>query len=277
MINVAFDQFDKRGLKSVLDAFKKANMGVAATVADNKPKREAGYQVKTATLTLDSGQVVVLKIKAEGSLYQAKLNGKVLAIKKYHDPNDFIKEVIAYAKENEGGYAKSKEKAALRATKIKVPTLAAVSIPLAQQVEALNSSLTEITAQNEDLNKQLFELTAPLEAKRTALAELNKELADEKARTETLQSEIDALEAQGYVLESAGKGKITKAELKNAMYEPKGEYFVEPQADGSMVVWLYKDGDYLNLATDKLLARFDVEELTKKSPYKYRVTRKEGK
>ena len=103
MVTIEFEDYTKKGLKSLLQKFDKAGFPVKETVADNKSKRENGYAIKTATLTFESGQTLVLKIKAGGSLYQAKLNGKVLAIKNYIKPDTFTDEVLAYVKENEPG------------------------------------------------------------------------------------------------------------------------------------------------------------------------------
>ena len=108
MISIDFDNFTEKGLKKVITTFEKQSLPVASVDATNRPKRESGFSVKAATLHFESGQKLLLKAKANGSVFQVKLNNKVLPIKNVDDLKKAVSEVIAFVKINEPKFLKQK-------------------------------------------------------------------------------------------------------------------------------------------------------------------------
>ena len=205
MVALDFENYNKKGLQSLLQKLEKAGLPVKDVVADNKSKRENGYAVKSATLTFESGQSLVLKIKAGGSLYQAKLNGKVLAIKNYIKAETFTDEVMDYVKANEPAYKKNKEKAMSR-VRVVAPKVKAVNTSIAEQVTVFSTSLEEIKGQTEAVRVQLDALTSPIAAKLNALGDLQNQIDAENSKSTELQAQLEGLKSG--IMESAGKPKM---------------------------------------------------------------------
>ena len=200
MVALDFENYNKKGLQSLLQKLEKAGLPVKDVVADNKSKRENGYAVKSATLTFESGQSLVLKIKAGGSLYQTKLNGKVLAIKNYIKAETFTDEVMDYVKANEPAYKKNKEKAMSR-VRVVAPKVKAVNTSIAEQVTVFSTTLEEIKGQTEAVRVQLDALTNPIAAKLNALGDLQNQIDAENSKSTELQLRLETLKSG--IMESA--------------------------------------------------------------------------
>lgn len=142
MIQLDFEKFNKIGLKPILKKIEKEGLTVSDVQGDNKAKRESGFQVKTATLTFESGQKLVLKAKAGGSIYQVRLNNKVLPIKHYDDLDKAILEIIDYVQANEKTYQKQKERQAAR-QKVTIPKVKPVSTSLADQINQFQQAVND--------------------------------------------------------------------------------------------------------------------------------------
>lgn len=192
MIDINFDKFNKTGLKQVLDKFEKASLPVAGVDADNKAKRESGFQVKTAIINFESGQKLQVKAKAGGSIFQVKLNGKVLAIKHVDDLDKAIQEVIEYVKANEPNYKKQRGKQLAR-QKVNVPKIKPVSASVAEQITQFQATIDETTAANGSLTDQIAELETSRTEKGNQVTALEGELDDLIAAGEILQAEYGRL------------------------------------------------------------------------------------
>jgi flagellar biosynthesis chaperone FliJ len=188
MININFDKFNKVGLKAVLDKFNKADLPVADVVADNKAKRESGFQVKTAAINFESGQKLIVKAKAGGSIFQVKLNNKVLPIKHVEDLDKAVDEVISYVKENEKNYEKQ-----LARQKVKVPTIKVANASVAEQITQYQTTVDETTAANEELKVQVDAAVTVRAPKDAEAATLETELKDLETAGEALQKKYDQL------------------------------------------------------------------------------------
>ena len=142
MINIDLDKFNKIGLKQIIARIEKEGLKITEVEADNKAKRESGFQVKTATLVFESGQKLILKAKAGGSIYQVRLNNKVVPIKHYDDLDKAVLEIINYVQVNEKNYLKQKEKQLAR-QKVTIPKIKPVSTSVAEQIDTLKAALGE--------------------------------------------------------------------------------------------------------------------------------------
>lgn len=201
MTTFDYEQFNKKGLKDVVKFFTKNALPVKEVRGSNMPKRENGFQVKTAEIEFESGQVLVVKAKPETpAFFQVKLNGKVLAIRDYKQLDNELKEITDYVIENEPKYAKNQEKAAAR-QKIKVDLPPVVSTTISEQTEALKAGLAELQGQAEALANQIIEYTAQTNLKLQSLADIQAKLDAEKATTAELETAIE--KAKKGIFESA--------------------------------------------------------------------------
>lgn len=201
MITFDYAQLNKKGLKDVVKWFEKQALPVAEVRGNNVPKRENGFQIKSAEIEFESGQILIVKAKANvPAFFQVKLNNKVLAIRDYKQLDNELREIAAFVKENEPKYAKNQEKAAAKA-KIKVDVPKPVVTTTAEQAEAFKASLAELQGQGEALGNQITEVTAQVNQKTGQLADLQSKLDAEKATTSDLESAIE--KAQKGIFESS--------------------------------------------------------------------------
>lgn len=208
MITFDYAQMNKKGLKDVVKWFEKQALPVAEVRGNNVPKRENGFQIKQAEIEFESGQVLVVKAKANvPAFFQVKLNGKVLAIRDYKQLDNELREIANFVKENEPKYSKNQEKAAAKA-KIKVDVPKPVVTTTAEQAEAYKASLAELQGQSESLGNQITEITAQVNLKAGQLADLQGKLDAEKATTDELEAQLE--KAKQGVFESAKQEAVPK-------------------------------------------------------------------
>ena len=189
MIHIDFEKFNKAGLKPIIDKFEKAKVPVADVEGSNKAKRESGFQVKTATITFESGQKLIVKAKAGGSIFQVKLNNKVLAIKHVDDIDKAVLEIIDYVQENEKNYLKQ-----LARQKVTVPKIKPASIPVAEQITQYQTSIDETTAAIQELNQQISDAQEQSRSKTGDAQELENRLAILRNTGDRLYAELKELE-----------------------------------------------------------------------------------
>lgn len=192
MVDIDFDHFDENGLKPIIKEFEKVDLPVSRVEATNKPKRESGFLCKSATLFFESGQKLFMKAKANGSIFQVKLNNKAIPIKHVDDVPKAVKEVVAFVKKNEKRYLKNQRKQlAKKKLKIRKPTPVRTSVK--KQTEELTASLEELSADVAELETQKATLDESLTDKRATVEDLRTQLDTETAKTEELQAELDRL------------------------------------------------------------------------------------
>jgi len=192
MISIDFKNFNERGLKKVINAFEKQDLHIKEVVANNRPKRESGYQTKAATLHFESGQKLLLKAKANGSIFQVKLNNKAIPIKHVDDLKKAVGEVITFVKKNEPKFLKQQQ-TRLAKKRVQIPKPKPATTSAKKQLEQVSGALTSAKEENEALGEELQGLTEEIEDKQTTLANLRARLDEETQRSETLQAELDAL------------------------------------------------------------------------------------
>jgi predicted phage tail protein len=192
MISIDFEKFNKAGLKAVTDRMDKAGLKVADVEGDNKAKRESGFQLKTAVISFESGQKLLLKAKAGGSIFQVKLNNKVMPIKHVDDMDKALQELIEFVQANEANYKKQKEKQ-LAAQKVLVPKVKPVNTTMAEQVSSLQASNAGNQAAVEALAVQVSELNAKNAEKTMVIGDLSAQFNGLIAEGEKLQEEYDQL------------------------------------------------------------------------------------
>lgn len=195
MNKISYVNFNEAGLKPIIDGLRRRKQKVVSVKATNIPKREDGFLVKTAMLAFESGQKLEIKIKANGSIFQVRLNGKVVPVKNSDDlqePRNLaaaIKEMAGYIDRNEAIYQKRQEAAAKRVVKKK--DRAATSAK--KRLEMMQSSFEEMTETGKGLEQDLAEAKGEADKKGGELASLNAELEKELSRNEALSAELNEL------------------------------------------------------------------------------------
>lgn len=192
MISIDFKNFNERGLKKVINAFEKQNLPIKTVGATNRPKRESGYQTKAVTFFFQSGQKLLLKAKANGSIFQVKLNNKAIPIKHVDDLDKAVKEVIVFVKRNEDKFLKQQKKR-LEKKKLPLPKLPTATTSAKKQLEAVAETLGTVKEENAELEGEVAGFKEGIERKTVNLAELRAKLEAENQKTETLQADLDAL------------------------------------------------------------------------------------
>lgn len=190
-LTIDFEKFDKAGLKPVLKKFETAGLPIEDVEATNKARRESGFLMKTAVLIFASGQKLAVKMKAGGSVFQVKLNGKALPIKAVDDVAQAVDEVIAYVKANEPAFTKQKEK---KAGVVNIPKLKAVNTSTAAQIETISTTVEQLKSTNENIMAETTAQAGQVTTLQSQLATLETQLKDEQAKTVKLNLDIDMIQ-----------------------------------------------------------------------------------
>ena len=194
---ISFVNFHEKGLDPLITMFNLGGVEVDTLKSNNIAKRESGVSVKTADVTFKSGQKLQLKIKANGTIFQAKLNGKVVPIKQDVDLPTVLVGVAKTVKESEAAYLKRKEKRLERAAAAAKKGLdsPAVKTSTKAMIEELSASVAEQKEAFGGVQEQLAETTSELEKKRQILADLQKQEAELIAERDALLDELQNMEA----------------------------------------------------------------------------------
>ena len=199
MRKISFVNFNPKGLKPLVDQLKKKHeLRVVDVTATNMPKREDGFQIKAATFTFESGQKLAIKIKANGSIFQVRLNGKVVPVKNSEDlhvPKNFkaaVKEMAVFVKKNEAGYTKQKQKRLGKATG-SGKKQKSVSVSVSKQLYLKKTLLEELEGETQELEGDLEKGRYGIDNGQTTQSSLKGELETEQRRNESLRAEINEL------------------------------------------------------------------------------------
>lgn len=190
-LTLPFDKLTEANLKPILKEFTKLGYPAASVEAKNTAKRESGMLVKTFTLTFDDGQKLLVKVKAGGTIYQVKLNNKVVPVRHVDDMKKAVGEMIDYLYYNAKAYARAKiqrEKRKIR------PPKPAVTTTRQEKLARTQEDLQQLTQSNAALETQMAEVTNKTASDRTQLDEAQKALDAEKQKTVVLETEIATLE-----------------------------------------------------------------------------------
>ena len=245
-----FDKLDKKGLKSLVDRFKRRKRPVSEIEANNKAKRANGVLQKQFTLTFEDGQKLTFAIKSDGTIFQVRLNNKVMPLRNTTDMTKAVEEMVNAMLANSSAYEKAKaarEKAKIRPPKPKVVTTRKQKIAEGKaQLESLGQHETDLQKQYDDLVGQIVEKLAELDR-------LEKALEAENKITTELENEIAELEKKGATLllpavnlKTAGtfrdvskwpaRDKRTGLRTDRIIYDFPGPYLVRKMLSGRKIL-----------------------------------------
>lgn len=196
MNKISFVNFHERGLKPITDALSREGQKVAGVKATNMPKREVGFQIKSAMITLESGQKLEIKIKANGSIFQVRLNGKVVPVKNSEDIDEpanlkkAVKEMAGYIQRNEAAYIKQRNR---RLARQKVTPTPKATASIDKQLAEAKENWEFVQAEYNEAIDQGVQMKSELNTKRDKLAEIKAEIRQEEERNEALRAEYAQL------------------------------------------------------------------------------------
>ena len=91
-LKLDFNKLTEKNLQPILKKFAKYEYPVVSVDAPNKGKRESGVLVKSFTLTFEDSQKVLVKVKSDGTIFQVRLNNKVVPIQHVDDLSKAVTE-----------------------------------------------------------------------------------------------------------------------------------------------------------------------------------------
>lgn len=190
-VTLPFDKLTESGLRPLIKKFAKWKCPVSAVDAPNQAKRESGSLVKTFTLTFEDGQKMLVRVKADGTVFQVKLNNKVMPIKHVDDMDKAIVEMVDYVQDN----AKAYERAKIQREKKKLaPPPPPITTTRQKKISMAKSELENLTTANTDLEAQHTELASGLANTQSELAAATTSLEAEKEKNTMLESKITELQ-----------------------------------------------------------------------------------
>lgn len=196
-VSINFNKMDKAGLRPIANQFTiQGNLKIPEIESNNKAVRESGFLVKTAKFVFESGQVLLLRVKADGTIFQVKLNNKVLPVKNVDDMSKAIDEIMEHIKANEKKYVKAKEKRIATAAKADLAKQPKVTVTRRHKLEQAESRLSELTAEKEDLEKKIESFQTNAITKSNQLSELSEKLKSLQERGKELENELTGIKAE---------------------------------------------------------------------------------
>ena len=136
--------------RAVMNIFAKNNSTVVSQAIDTKIRRSSGISYREMSLTMGDSQVVVLRIKSSGDIFQVLLNKKLIPIK--NQDNHFLA-VIEIVNAITAGRTKFQKKLASLA--IKLPTAIKTAAP---------KMLVTLTARRDELKSAIADVETEIEA-----------------------------------------------------------------------------------------------------------------
>lgn len=185
-----FDNVTERGLKALIDGFRKAGQKVANVEATNRVVKKDRLSTKKATLRFENGQSITLTVGDQGDVIETKLNAAIVPIKAMDAITGYTREVSAALVANQSRFDKS------LAQKTKRVTDGSSTKPAGRTIQArlLEAKMANATASNNaSLAKtRLAELESQSAVSSTRLAELQQKLEVERTTTNDLIQQIEA-------------------------------------------------------------------------------------
>lgn len=191
-VRLPFDKLTESGLKPIVKKFEKWGLKVASIDSTNRQKRESGMLLKDAVFIFDDGQKMLVRVKSDGTVFQVKLNNKVVPIKNIDDMDKAVVEMVDYVQDNAKAYERAKiQREKRRKLNIQPPRVVTTR---QEKIAAAKQSLSELSSANSELEKQNNELSISIAGKQAQWDSLYKELEQETAITKELEREIANLE-----------------------------------------------------------------------------------
>jgi uncharacterized coiled-coil protein SlyX len=157
-----------KALKKVSTIMIRAGQPVVSSEFNDTAKRTSGITYREASLTVASGQMVVLRVNATGDIFQVLLNGAVQPLKNQTDSDKAVMEIAALLEKGQGAFQKAQARKAIALPKgMSTPAPKQAKV-YAERVAQLDTQIAERQATVADLQQQLGAMTDSLEPLSTA-------------------------------------------------------------------------------------------------------------
>ncbi|MEJ3629765.1 hypothetical protein [Vibrio vulnificus] len=198
MSYLSFDyaQFNEKGLKKVIDEFKRQDLQVTSVEADNKAKRQSGVQTKKATLHFADGQKLMLQATAQGAIFQVRLNTRVIPIKHVDDLKKAVTEIASKVSDNSKQFQKTLKKRASRASSTSKDSTSRAKTSLKAQIALAKSDHQELESSVQEKRQQKQTLEEALPVKEQRKSDISAQITQEYSVSEQLETELKQLEEQ---------------------------------------------------------------------------------
>ncbi|EKQ3696058.1 hypothetical protein QRC94_003763 [Vibrio vulnificus] len=198
MSYLSFDyaQFNEKGLKKVIDEFKRQDLQVTSVEADNKAKRQSGVQTKKATLHFADGQKLMLQATAQGAIFQVRLNTRVIPIKHVDDLKKAVTEIASKVSDNSKQFQKTLKKRASRASSTSKDSTSRAKTSLKAQIALAKSDHQELESSVQEKRQQKQTLEEALPVKEQRKSDISAQITQEYSVSEQLEAELKQLEEQ---------------------------------------------------------------------------------
>lgn len=188
-----FANVTEKGLKKLIDAFKKYDQPIAEVEATNRITKKDRLSIKKALLRFANGQSITISVGDQGDVIETKLNTAIVPVKALDSIDGYAREVSAKLVANQARWDKS---VAAKAIKKVVPTdtdkkpagrsIQARLIQAKADKEASQANIDALQSKLNDLQNSGAESTSELAA-------LRKQLDQERGTTNELIQQIEAL------------------------------------------------------------------------------------
>ncbi|WP_219097570.1 hypothetical protein [Pseudomonas sp. UMAB-40] len=173
------DQAAAKALKKVSTIMIRAGQPVVSSDFSATARRTSGVTYREASLTVASGQMVVLRVNATGDIFQVLLNGSLQPMKNQTDSDKAVMEIAALLEKNQGAFQKAQARKQIALPKGMSTPAPKQAKAYAERVAQLDMQITERKATVADLQQQLGAMTDSLEP----LSAVEQDAADKLAAT----------------------------------------------------------------------------------------------
>jgi ribosomal protein S19E (S16A) len=192
-----------KALKKVSTIMIRAGQPVVSSEFIDKARRVAGVTYREASLTVASGQVVVLRVNVTGDIFQVVLNGSVQPMKNQTDSDKAVIEIAALLEKGQSAFQKAQARKAIALPKgMSTPAPKQAKV-YAERVAQLDTQIAERQATVADLQQQLGAMTDSL----PPAVEL-----DDAAKDVLAQLQAGAVE-DGDLVSKQGRDTLVEAKL----------------------------------------------------------------
>lgn len=136
-----------KAAKTLIRYFTKAGADVVSQDVDTKVRRSSGVTYREMHLTFDDSQVVTLRVKSTGDIFQVLLNGKVIPIKNQDDHIKASAEIAAHVQSNAAKFQRLLSKARVELPKSIRTAAPKLEEALQSKVDSLKSAIGIVKAE----------------------------------------------------------------------------------------------------------------------------------
>lgn len=192
-----------KALKKVSTLMIRAGQPVVSSEFNATARRTSGITYREASLTVASGQLVVLRVNTTGDIFQVLLNGSVQPLKNQTDSDKAVGEIAALLEKTQGAFQKAQARKAIALPKgMSTPAPKQITV-YAERAAQLDAQIAERQATVADLQQQLGIMVDSL----PTAAELN-----DGAKEVLVQLQAGAVE-DGDLISKQGRDELLKANL----------------------------------------------------------------